>query len=342
MSWGKYQRFMRLYRLFLLSVCSLSVTHLAPAFHPSDFESPLEVIAFGSCNRESLPQPMWAVITKNQPDLWIWGGDNIYGDSKDAAVIEAKYQKQLALPDYAAFQKQFPILATWDDHDYGWNDAYSTYPLKTITQNLALDFTGVPADDPRRQREGIYGDYDFGPEGQRVKVILIDNRYFSDYRKAENPQLLGDAQRTWLGETLRTSTAQINVIVSGSQVLSEEHNYEKWANFPTDRAWLLKLIREESVPGVIFISGDRHIHEISVLQETDAPYPLVDITSSGLTHSWESFKGEPNKHRVGEVFKELGFGTLEIDWDAEPVTITASIRDGSNQVVNTQLVELSQ
>ena len=332
---------MRIIRPLVLISGALASSHISVAFHPTDFETPLEVIAFGSCNRQTLPQPMWPVIAKNQPDLWIWGGDNVYGESKDAAVIEAKYQQQLDQPNYAAFRQQFPILATWDDHDYGWNDADSTYPLKAVTQTLALDFTGVPADDPRRQRKGIYGSYDFGPVDKRVKVILLDNRYFSDHRKAENAQLLGDAQRTWLADTLRESTAQINILVSGTQIISEEHNYEKWANFPADRAWLLKLIREESIPGVICISGDRHIHEISVLQETDAPYPLVDITSSGLTHSWENFRGEPNRHRVGEVFKGKGFGTLTINWDSQPVTITADIRNSSNQVVNTQRIELS-
>jgi alkaline phosphatase D len=332
---------MRIIRPLVLISCALASSHTSFAFHPTDFETPLEVIAFGSCNREYLPQPMWPVIAENQPDLWIWGGDNIYGDSKDAAVIAAKYQQQLDQPSYAAFREQFPILGTWDDHDYGWNDAHAGYPFKTVTQGLALDFTAVPADDPRRHREGIYGAYDFGPAGQRVKVILIDNRYFSDDRKADNPQLLGAAQRAWLADTLQQSTAQINILVSGTQIISEEHRYEKWANFPTDRAWLLKLIREESIPGVICISGDRHIHEISVLQEADAPYPLVDITSSGLTHSWTNFKSEPNRHRVGEVFKGLAFGTLTIDWDSQPVTITAEIRDGSNQVVNSTRVELA-
>jgi len=331
---------MSIIRLLVLISCGLASSHISVAFHPTDFETPLEVIAFGSCNRETLPQPMWPVIAENQPNLWIWGGDNIYGDSKDASVIEAKYQQQLNQPNYAAFRKQFPTLATWDDHDYGWKNAHASYPLKTVTQHLALDFTGVPADDPRRQRQGIYGAYDFGPDGRRVKVILLDNRYFSDHHKAENPQLLGTAQRAWLAETLRESTAQIHILVSGTQIIAEEHGYQKWANFPSDRSWLLKLIREEAIPGVICISGDRHIHEISVLQETDAPYPLVDITSSGLTHSWENFKGEPNKHRVGEVHQELGFGRLTIDWEAEPVTITAEVRDLTNQIVNSTRVEL--
>ncbi len=327
--------------LSIATLLSLALSPFASAYHPTDFDTPLEVIAFGSCNRQFLPQPLWPVIAENQPDLWIWGGDNIYGDSKDAAVIEAKYQEQLKRPNYAAFRKLFPIVGTWDDHDYGWNDATSTYPLKTITQGLALDFMDVPTNDPRRHREGIYGDYDFGPEGKRVKVILLDNRYFSTKRKAEHRDLLGEVQRNWLADTLRKSTAQINILVSGTQIISNEHNYERWGHFP-DRAWLLNLIRDESIPGVICISGDRHIHEISVLQEDDAPYPLMDVTSSGLTHSWENFKGEPNKHRVDEVHKQLGFGILLIDWNSQPITVTAEIRDRSNQAVNMQRIELER
>ena len=121
-------------RLSISTLLSLALCPLATAHHPSDFDSQLEVIAFGSCNRQFLPQPLWPVIAENQPDLWIWGGDNIYGDSKDASVIEAKYQEQLSNPNYAAFRKQFPIVGTWDDHDYGWNDAHSGRLAKRRTR----------------------------------------------------------------------------------------------------------------------------------------------------------------------------------------------------------------
>ena len=305
------------------------------AYHPVDFQSPLEVIAFGSCNRESLSQPLWPVIASNQPDLWIWCGDNIYGDSKKATVIEAKYRQQFEQSDYAIFRKQFPVIGTWDDHDYGWNNGNASYPLKKISQKLALDFMEVPADDPRRKRDGIYGAYDFGPAGQRVKVVLLDNRYFSSSPNAETSQLLGIEQKNWLIKTLRESTAQIHILVSGTQIIAEEHPYEKWANYPAEREWLIHFIHEAAIPGVLFISGDRHFHEISVLQTKKNAYPLVDITSSGMTHSWENFKGEPNRHRVGKVFTGLGFGMLHIDWDQQPVTITAEIRNCSNQVMNT-------
>jgi alkaline phosphatase D len=318
-----------------------SLTSISEAYHPIDFEAPLEVIAFGSCNRQNLAQPLWPVISENSPDLWIWGGDNIYGDSKDAEVIAERYAVQVEQPAYAAFRARFPIVGTWDDHDYGWNNAGKDYPLKAVTQNMALDFMQVPAKDPRRQREGIYGAYDFGPAGKRVKVILLDGRYFATGKKAEQPELIGEAQKAWLANELKESTAQVHLLVSGIQVISEEHNWESWAEYPADREWLLNLIATTQTPGVIFISGDRHIHELSKLKDPRISYPLIDATSSGLTHSWENFKGEPNKHRIGEVHKQLGFGLLRIDWHSPvSVGVQIEIRDETNEVVNKVALEL--
>ncbi|MCR9083112.1 MAG: alkaline phosphatase family protein, partial [Cyclobacteriaceae bacterium] len=42
-------------------------------------EEEITRIAFGSCNRQNRPQPLWQPIVSDNPDLWIWMGDNIYG-----------------------------------------------------------------------------------------------------------------------------------------------------------------------------------------------------------------------------------------------------------------------
>ena len=77
----------------------------------------------------------------------------------------------------------------------------------------------------------------------------------------------------------------------------------------------------------------RHIHEISQVARSDANEPLTEITSSGLTHSWEHFKGEPNAKRVGQVYTGTGFGMLHFNWSTEPITVTAEIRSIDNAVV---------
>lgn len=329
--------------LHLLPLLCLLAT--AQGKFPENFDAPLEVIAFGSCNRDELPQPAWAAVGTLAPDLWIWGGDNIYADwyqppgtervryTVDRKWITTRYAAQFNRPDYAAIRQKTPILGIWDDHDYGKNNAVSDYPLKEVSRDLALTFMEVPLSDPRWTREGLYASYDFGPEGRRTRIILTDNRSFADSPKAPSPTLLGNEQKAWLEAQLRESTADLHVIVSGSQFVSDQHRWDSWGKYPEARAWLLELIRETG-RRVVFISGDRHIHEISVLQDPTLPYPVADITSSGLTHTWENFPGETNPYRVGEVFTGLGFGVIHIDWSGEGPQVALEIRDPENRIQN--------
>ena len=50
-------------------------------------------IAFGSCSNQNKPQPVLNTIVKQEPDLFIYLGDNIYGDTKDMKVLESKYRQ---------------------------------------------------------------------------------------------------------------------------------------------------------------------------------------------------------------------------------------------------------
>lgn len=336
-------RMMTLRFIFLL----VGITTSLLAKFPDNFDQPLEVIAFGSCNRDEMPQPTWPAVTAIKPDLWIWGGDNIYADwyepegkkvkyKVDRAWITERYAAQFNRPDYAAFRKQTPILGTWDDHDYGKNNTVGDYELKEVTRDLALSFMEVPMSDPRWTREGLYGSYDFGPTGKRTRIILLDNRYFATSPKANSPILLGEAQQAWLQDQLIESDADLHIIVTGSQFVSDQHRWDSWGKYPEERQWLIDLIGKHERK-VVFISGDRHIHEISVLKEGDAP-PIADITSSGLTHSWENYPGEENPYRVGEVYPGLGFGVIRIDWSTEEPALTLEIRDAENKVQNEYLL----
>lgn len=328
-------------QLLLTLAC---IIHTAHAKFPDNFAEPLEVIAFGSCNRDELPQPVWPAVTALEPDLWIWGGDTIYADwyqpegkrvnyTVNREWITQRYAAQFNRPDYAAFRKMTPILGTWDDHDYGKNNAVGDYPLKEVSRDLALAFLEVPLSDPRWTRPGLYGSYDFGPIGKRTRVILIDNRYFATSPKAKDPTVLGDAQKAWLATQLRESRADLHLIVTGSQFVADQHRWDSWGKYAAERQWLLDLIRAQQ-SRVVFISGDRHIHEISRLQVEGLPHPIIDITSSGLTHSWENFPGEENPYRVGEVYPGLGFGLIRIDWSEPAPKLTLEIRDPENQVRN--------
>jgi len=92
-------------------------------------------IAFGSCNNHVLENTLWPEIEKNNPDVWIWGGDIIYSDTEDMAFLEQNYLKQKRDPAYSKFIKKVDILATWDDHDYGLNDGGFEYSQKKPHNN---------------------------------------------------------------------------------------------------------------------------------------------------------------------------------------------------------------
>ena len=87
-------------------------------------------IAFGSCAHEDHPLPVFNTIIKQKPNLFIFLGDNIYADTDDPEVMRQKYKLLLDNKGFKKLIKTTPVIATWDDHDYGRNDAGRHYPMK--------------------------------------------------------------------------------------------------------------------------------------------------------------------------------------------------------------------
>lgn len=310
-------------RIFLLGLALFSQSHLLVA---QTTAPPLSRIAFGSCCHEAKPAPIFGSIVAAKPQLFIWLGDNIYGDSTDTAVLERKYQLQQFRPSYRELCDLCPVIGVWDDHDYGQNDAGKNYVNRVGAQKALLDFLQEPTGSKRRSQEGIYTTYVYGPVGQQVRVILLDTRYFRDDIGSDGT-ILGDAQWEWFERTLKSSNAQVNVVVSSYQVIAEDHRFEKWANFTKERKRLLDLLAQPAIPPVIFLSGDRHLAEISQLPAEITGYPLTEITSSALTQSGGGSSKEINRHRVGENYTLNNFGMLTIDWSRTPALVTASIHN---------------
>ncbi len=341
----------------VLGVWSLVLSSAAQA----DEQTVLTRIAFGSCARQNIPQPIWHTIADAKPQLFLFIGDNIYGDTEDMDRMRAKYAQLGAKPGYQKLLKHCKLLATWDDHDYGVNDGGAEYPKKKESQQVFLEFYKEPKDSPRWKREGVYLAQTFGPKGKRVQVILLDTRYFrSKLKRAPkrpkgrgpyiddddtNKTMLGEAQWKWLGEQLR-KPAELRIIASSIQVVPQHHGWEYWQNFPHERRRLFKLIGDTKANGVVFISGDRHHAEISRLpaddKENGAGYPLIDVTSSSLNQAGGGNFRERNDHRLGDNFGQLNFATIDIDWTKSNPAVQFDIRDIKGKAVRSLGVRLSE
>ena len=302
-------------------------------------------IAFGSCANQSDRLPIFDIVVQHKPDLFVFLGDNIYGDTDNMTVLQSKYDRMGAKPTFQNLKNNVPIIATWDDHDYGQNDAGRHYPKKEASKELLLKFFNEPKNSERRKHEGIYTSYMYGNKGKKVQIILLDNRTFRDnykkynrevgddkryfysldYAPQQNPDstYLGAAQWKWLEDELQ-KPADIRLIGSGSQFGIEYNGYEGWANFPMEQKRFLKLIKKTKANGVLFLSGDVHYAEISKLTEPGL-YPIYDFTSSGLSSTWHF--ATPNKNRIEGPIMENHFGLITIDWKKKIAKIKMEIWD---------------
>jgi alkaline phosphatase D len=135
--------------------------------------------------------------------------------------------------------------------------------------------------------------------------------------------MLGAAQWTWLEKQLREE-ADLRIIGTSNQLGHEYNGYESWTNLPGELIKMVNLIKKTKANGVVFISGDVHWGELSVLRP-EGCYPLHDLTASGINQNWDHL--EPNRNRYGEACMDNHFGMIEIDWKSSEPTVSLRVHD---------------
>lgn len=304
-------------------------------------------IAFGSCGNQDWPQPVLKLATDLKPNAFVFLGDNIYGDTDVMDTLRNKYKRWSLRPEYQNLIASTQIFATWDDHDYGRNDAGKYYPFKKESKEIFMDHFKIPKDHEMRKHEGIYHTNYIETNGKKVQLIMLDVRSFRsnvlpydgksklerdnyfytlEYmpHTSKDSTLLGADQWKWLQEELQ-KPADIRLICSGSQFSIEFNGYEAWANFPHEQQKMLNLIKSTKANGVIFLTGDVHYAEISKLK-SEGLYPIYDVTASGITSTWDF--ATQNINRIEGPVMENHFGLLTIEWTNDP-TIKMEIIDNT-------------
>lgn len=307
---------------------------------PPDFQ-----VAAGSCayvNEEAWDRPgkpygdsldIFATIHRARPDLMLWIGDNTYtreGDWNSWGGFLHRYTHTRSAPELQPLLASAQHYATWDDHEYGPNDADRSFWNKSFSSRAFELFWPQPPGQPLGPgpvtRTFSWGDCQF---------FLLDDRWFRapNGDKDSTKPYLGEAQLQWLTDALTFSKANFKIIACGGQVISDARVYENYATYPVERRMLIERITRARIPGVFFLSGDRHHAELSRL-ERPGTYPLYDLTTSPLTAGIHKPGNEGNTLRVeGTLFNGHNFALLRFSGPARERVMKISLCNNRGQAV---------
>ncbi len=295
--------------------------------------APPEVkIAVGSCtyvNETQYDRPVkeggspyggnyeiFTAMAKQSPDITLWLGDNIYLREVDwysKTGIYHRYTHTRSLPEMQPLLGSSINLAIWDDHDYGPNDSDRSFVGKDIARKAFKDFWANPSYG--RKGEGTESFYEWAD----VQFFLTDDRWFRSPNelKSEKRDYFGKAQLDQLIESLAGSKATFKFVMVGGQVLNSLKNYETLINISEhERTYLLDRIAKEEIKNVIFLTGDRHHSELSMMEvktPSGKTLKVYDWTVSPLTSTSYDATKEENLYRVaGSHYGARNFGIMQL------------------------------
>lgn len=319
------------YKLFILiSLCLATPVLAEQKSTKSEFK-----IGFGSCAKQDRPQLIWQKIHQQKPEFFIFAGDNVYIDSDQRDAMQQAYQKLASNPNFKKFRQSTPIVATWDDHDYGQRDGNKFFNGKQTAKEEFIRFWNYPEVNQLKQRpQGIFHTYWAKFNEKKIQVIMLDTRWYRDpmafsdldsthrakfsigpYKPHIDPRktLLGEVQWQWLAQEL-AKPADFRVIVSSIAVLAEHSGWDSWANYPLELNKLLDLLHPVNQGNnLVILSGDIHKAEIS--QRTHKGKTFTDVASSGLDAA--IYPAPENQYRYGAPLIENNFGMLTLKDDGE-------------------------
>ena len=288
------------------------------------FDPPAFTLAVGSCsyiNETEYDRPgtpygggygIFNAIAASEPDLMLWLGDNVYFREVDwgsRSGMQHRYSHLRRLPEMQALLGACPHIATWDDHDFGPNDADGSWIHKDWAAETFREFWPNPSQGlAENGGQGITTALSF----MDVDVFILDNRTFriNPDNRTRTPQMLGQEQMDWLISALQYSRAPFKLVAVGSQVVSDYAGYENMAMFAAERGELLRRIDAEDIQGVVFLTGDRHSSELSSLT-LPGGRTVLDFTCSALTSGSYDHSSEPNHNRMdGTMVGIRNYGTL--------------------------------
>lgn len=288
-------------------------------FQSLDLKKKRARIAVASCMDDSYrndAEKIWKQLASQSPDVIFLIGDNVYADRAttpiDKDVLWKRYTETRGSLALFYANPLIPVIATWDDHDYGRNDGDRTSPLKGAATEIFFSFfpQANPAEGFQRG-PGVSSWWSaFG-----VNFAFLDDRSFrSPNRVAFSDEThFGSDQEAWLKEKLESSRSPV-MMISGDQFFGGYHKYESYeGSHPRRFKTQLEEWKKIKQP-LIFLSGDRHLAEILKIPNDRLGYSTFEITSSGIHAGTDKnmIAKTPTPLRIAGVSGAHNYALIEI------------------------------
>ena len=286
-------------------------------------------------------------LAEQDVDLVVHVGDYIYENAQACREIGRVHQPPRRLrtladyrarhaqyrtdPDLQRLHQQHPMVAVWDDHDVAgnaWRDGAVEHDPKkdgawhdrrAVAVRAYLEWLPVRPPDPDRP-ERIYRTIRLG---DLAELITLDTRLVGRERPAQagkravaavlvrDRSLLGDDQREWLREELRSPARwrlianqvmmaplrlldlpePLRTVVPGLVSGGLGVNPGQWDGYPTERQMLFEHLRREGIGNLVVLTGDLHSSWAAELtldpgEVDEAPVGVELVTPSITTRSF--------------------------------------------------------
>ncbi len=290
---------------------------------PEDGAAGLFTMAFGSCSKDDA-QPVFGAVVAWDPDLFLFIGDNHYGNTDHLSDLRQHYRWAHERPLRSDLLATTSSLATWDDHDFVGNNTDGSEPGRDTALRVFQEYWANPAFG-LDEAPGVFYRQRWGD----VELFVLDVRY----HRGVDGTLLGQLQRDWLLDALTESDATFKLLASGSQ-WSPYGSDDSWAAWDFDREQIFAAIADLGIGGVVLLSGDIHRFELRELSPASGGYPLPELSSSPLAYPTPSSCGSDDSEpdRLFCLGGVNGFIGLTIDTTLADPALTAEIVDGSGFV----------
>ena len=254
------------------------------SFKSLNLDKPQLKWVFGSCMYEGKhKKAIWDSLHAQQPEFIIFVGDSVYidrkwGDSKEISEerLWGRHIQSRLILDIYYWPQLIPVLATWDDHDYGLNNSNRSFSLKDQSREIFDIF--FPCYEGAHIERGPGVAKKLITQGQ--DFYLLDNRSFRSEKRAAQEEYFGEQQLLWMEKTL--DKEKLNWLMQGSQWTT---SYDRTENFQRThkKAFLSTFQRLKDLQArFVLCSGDVHFSEVSNIPQSLLGYNTLELTSSSL------------------------------------------------------------